>query len=73
MVWRYEQSTGKMYRNGATLPPEPGTQTFGRTAFRIHGDSISNPGTASEGCIILPPNIRIMIIQSGDTDLKVVQ
>ena len=92
MTWRYEQSTGKIYRNGAlvnaaspgysgkaahknnpssqhvpflgpsprgqwhiggytsskgpytiTLTPEPATQTFGRTAFRIHGDSISNP------------------------------
>lgn len=122
MVWRYEQSTGKMYRDGflstrrcqgipgktlhknnpasqhvpflgpiprgqwriggytnskgpytITLTPKPGTQTFGRTAFRIHGDSVSNPGEASEGCIILAPGLRLMIIHSGDTDLEVVQ
>ena len=122
MAWPYEQSTGRLLRNGVlvnaalkgysgkipykddpaaqhlpflgpiprgrwhiggytnskgpytiTLTPEPGTQTFGRTNFRIHGDSMSNPGTASEGCIVLGPNYRVMITQSGDTDLKVVQ
>lgn len=45
----------------------------GRGAFRIHGDSIKNPGTASNGCIILPRSIREMIWKSGDRDLVVVE
>jgi Protein of unknown function (DUF2778) len=40
------------------LEPEPGTNTFGRSGFYIHGDSIQHPGLASHGCIILPPGIR---------------
>lgn len=44
----------------------------GRGAFRIHGDSIKNPGTASHGCIILPRAIREMIWKSGDKKLRVV-
>lgn len=56
-----------------TLTPKPGTQTFGRAAFRIHGDSINSPGTASHGCIIMNHTTRQMIINSGDHDLEVVQ
>ncbi len=44
----------------------------GRGAFRIHGDSIKAPGTASKGCIILPRLIREKIWTSGDRDLIVV-
>lgn len=44
----------------------------GRSAFRIHGDSIKAPGTASRGCIILPRSIREKIWLSGDRDLEVV-
>jgi hypothetical protein len=44
----------------------------GRSAFRIHGDSIRSPGTASHGCIILPRAIRDRIWASGDRDLVVV-
>lgn len=54
------------------LDPRPGTQTFGRSAFRIHGDSIRAPGTASHGCIILPRAIRDRIWASGDRSLEVV-
>lgn len=36
----------------------------GRSAFRIHGDSASRPGDASQGCIILPRSIRDMIAAS---------
>lgn len=45
----------------------------GRSAFRIHGDSIRAPGTASRGCIILPRMIRELIWKSGDRDLVVVE
>lgn len=54
------------------LQPEPGTETFGRSAFRIHGDSRADPGNASHGCIILPRAVRDAIWQSGDRDLLVV-
>ena len=47
-------------------------QPTGRSAFRIHGDSIKAPGTASKGCIILPPNVRRQIWNSGDRELEVV-
>jgi len=55
-----------------TLIPDPGTETFGRSEFRIHGDSIAHPGTASHGCIILPRAVRDAIWASGDRALEVV-
>ena len=54
------------------IDAEPGTDTCGRSAFRIHGDSIARPGTASHGCIILPRTIRQAIWASGDRALEVV-
>ena len=54
------------------LEPARGTDTHGRSAFLIHGDSKSQPGTASEGCIILPPTVRAAISASNDRDLEVV-
>jgi hypothetical protein len=54
------------------LVPEAGTQTFGRSGFRIHGDSINAPGAASHGCIILGRPDREAIWASGDHDLSVV-
>jgi hypothetical protein len=55
------------------LVPDEKTETFGRSEFRIHGDSISAPGTASHGCIILPRFIRNKIIGSTDKLLTVVE
>ena len=57
-----------------TLPltPYPTNEMFGRAGFLIHGDSLGSPGTASQGCIILPRDIRNMIWGSGDHDLQVV-
>ena len=55
------------------LEPCPGTVTFGRSAFRIHGDSIRAPGTASHGCIILPRHIREYIWNTDDRLLRVVE
>lgn len=54
------------------LTPDPANEMFGRSAFLIHGDSKSDPGNASEGCIILDRSAREKIWQSGDRDLKVV-
>lgn len=41
----------------------------GRTAFRIHGDNVTHD--ASHGCIILGPDIRHLIRDSGDAELYV--
>jgi hypothetical protein len=54
------------------LQPANGTDTFGRSGFLMHGDSIGNPGCASHGCIIMPRTIREQVWQSGDTSLEVV-
>jgi Protein of unknown function (DUF2778) len=48
------------------------TETFGRTGFFCHGDSLSHPGQASHGCIVMPRSIREQIISSGDAALTVV-
>lgn len=121
MGWIYEQSTGKLYRDGQLvalgysgkeeaknqpdlesvrnrgpiprgawtilgppfthsklgpvclrLSPKPGTETWGRSAFLVHGDSVKAPGTASEGCIILPRPVRHALWDSGDRTLLVV-
>ena len=55
------------------LTHDPGNEMFGRDGFLIHGDSVSEPGTASLGCIILPRMIRWAIWGSGDRDLEVVR
>lgn len=54
------------------LTPYDDNEMFGRSAFRIHGDSIKQPGTASTGCIIAPRHIRESIILSGDKELTVI-
>jgi hypothetical protein len=56
-----------------TLPliPDSSNNMCGRDEFRIHGDSRRDPGTASEGCIILIIKHRKKIYSSKDTDLLV--
>lgn len=51
------------------LTPEPGTNTYGRMYFRIHGDNASHD--ASHGCIVLGPAIRAYIRDCGDRELRV--
>jgi hypothetical protein len=53
------------------LEPYPETNTFGRSAFFIHGDSIAQPGGASHGCIVMPRATRELIAESEDHDLCV--
>ena len=50
-----------------------GHNSKGRNYFRIHGDSISNPGEASKGCMIHPLTIRKLIHQSNCKLLKVIE
>lgn len=52
------------------LNPAPDTNTFGRSLFRIHGDSKTH--NASHGCIVLGPSIRAAIAASSDRVLEVV-
>lgn len=54
------------------LAPDPKNDMHGRSAFLIHGDSISRPGTASRGCIIMPRNVREQVWKSGDNELEVI-
>lgn len=60
----------KGMQNVFDLTPE-GHKAHGRTNFLIHGDSKQNPGNASEGCIILPPEVRKKIAESGCARLRV--
>ena len=55
-----------------SLKPAAETETFGRSAFLMHGDSVKAPGTASQGCVIMPRAVREQVWKSGDRDLKVV-
>lgn len=54
------------------LVPAHGTNTHGRDGFLMHGDSLSGPGTASQGCIITSRNVRERVWHSGDRNLAVV-
>jgi hypothetical protein len=54
------------------LEPASNTETFGRSAFRIHGDSIKDPGSASHGCIIAPRPTRETMWHSQDREVEVV-
>ena len=53
------------------LTQDPANQMFGRDGFLMHGDSVHAPGTASEGCIIMPRNVREQVWESGDHELMV--
>lgn len=42
-----------------------GHDARGRSGFMIHGDSKTAPGEASNGCIVLPLNVRQAIAAAG--------
>lgn len=54
------------------LLPDQSNEMHGRSGFLIHGDSISEPGTASQGCIILGHVERMRIAGSADKWLLVI-
>lgn len=54
------------------LVPDPTNNMFGRSAFGIHGDSLTSPGNASEGCIVTARLNREAIWESGDHEIEVV-
>lgn len=54
------------------LTPADGNEMHGRSGFLIHGDSVTHPGTASHGCIIMPRAVRETVHRLNDRDLEVV-
>lgn len=54
------------------LLPDAGNEMHGRGDFALHGDSLSRPGTASKGCVILARLLRERMWVSGDHRLQVV-
>jgi hypothetical protein len=57
------------------LIANPGTNTFGRGGFLMHGDNSLLNHTASEGCIIAPRGIRDLVaaaVAAGDNQLTVI-
>ena len=53
------------------LEPSPDNTMCNRGGFLIHGDKGSDPGKASNGCIVLHLNFRRRIFESGDRELIV--
>lgn len=51
------------------LSPTGATNTYGRSAFLIHGDNVTH--TASQGCVILSRDVREQINNSTDRTLVV--
>jgi len=54
------------------LQPDVGNEMYGRLGFLIHGDSKVEPGSASEGCMIMPEAARKQIWLSNDHLVEVV-
>lgn len=48
-------------------------EMFGRGQFLMHGDSVTHPGTASKGCMIIPRFARERFWESGDHRIGVVK
>lgn len=67
------QDTEKHGPYALPLTPDASNDMHGRSGFLIHGDSVSNPGTASEGCIIMPRFARERVWESEDHTLQVVK
>ncbi|HWE51390.1 MAG TPA: tlde1 domain-containing protein [Bryobacteraceae bacterium] len=54
------------------LIPDDSNEMFGRSAFFLHADSITHPGEASEGCIVMARDVRQRVFASADKDLRVI-
>lgn len=53
------------------LEPDAHNKMCGRAGFLIHGDSRKDPGTASNGCIVLDFQFRTKIWDSNDKEIIV--
>jgi hypothetical protein len=54
------------------LMPAVTNEMFGRSAFFIHGDNAAGNHSASDGCIIMPPDVRATIDRGYVRQLQVV-
>ena len=73
--WDIGPKQNKPNTGPASLPltPRPGTDTHKRDGFYVHGDNGRGKNSASEGCIILPRDVRDRINASGDKTMTVVR
>ena len=67
-IWHNEAHLGP---NVCRLTMTKGN-SFGRSAFFIHGDNAAANHSASDGCIIAGPAIREAIRDSGETEIAVI-
>jgi len=67
----YPTDVGSTGPYSLPLTPLTATKICNRNSFRIHGDSIREPGAASSGSIIAVREIRRKIWDSGDRELIV--
>lgn len=61
----------KVGKYAMRLTPSATNEMYGRADFFLHGDSVSDPGNASEGCIVLPLALRMKFWVSGDHNIQV--
>lgn len=59
--------------NVMALTPDATNEMFGRSGFFCHGDSSVHPGRASEGCIVMPGDVRSAMGASADRRLEVTE
>ena len=64
----------RTFQNSLRLTPDPNNDVCNpaRAGFLIHGSNDPSHNNASQGCVILPPDVRKKIGQSLDKTFKVV-
>lgn len=74
-LWRMEgiYTSKQVGPYAIILVPEDGTETYGRYAFRVHGDNSKGNKSASNGCLIFPRPIREQMWQFEDHKINVVE
>ena len=53
------------------LQPYPQNEMYGRSGFYMHGDNPAHVGWSSDGCIIMPHDVRNQVSVSTDRVLMV--
>ncbi|ATW62974.1 hypothetical protein [Citromicrobium phage vB_Cib_ssDNA_P1] len=72
-VWRIHPAITHKRLGPIAIPlTQTKGETFGRSAFYIHGDNSRGDYSASSGCIILPRDVRTFVSRSGIGTLTVV-